>query len=108
MITNKILRYRVSKQLLCIYTAHTHAHTTYQGVVPQDRNQEPTETSKQPIRSRYLGHVTGYQPIRDQYFLTRSVPDRYITVCSQVLGRLCVCVCVSATYLRRRYENGFF
>eukprot|EP00116_Pleurobrachia_bachei_P010150 sb/3470412/ len=24
-------------------------------------------TSKQPIRTRYLGHVTGYQPIRDQY-----------------------------------------
>ena len=23
---------------------------------------------KQPIRTRYLGHVTGYQPIRDQYF----------------------------------------
>eukprot|EP00116_Pleurobrachia_bachei_P010928 sb/3471190/ len=22
---------------------------------------------KQPIRTRYLGHVTGYQPIRDQY-----------------------------------------
>eukprot|EP00116_Pleurobrachia_bachei_P013163 sb/3473425/ len=29
---------------------------------------------KQPIRTRYLGHVTGYQPIRDQYFLIRSVP----------------------------------
>eukprot|EP00116_Pleurobrachia_bachei_P013756 sb/3474018/ len=28
---------------------------------------------KQPIRSRYLGHVTGYQPIRDKYFLIRSV-----------------------------------
>eukprot|EP00116_Pleurobrachia_bachei_P013513 sb/3473775/ len=35
---------------------------------------EPTETSKQPIRTCYLGHVTGYQPIRDQYFLIRSVP----------------------------------
>eukprot|EP00116_Pleurobrachia_bachei_P005557 sb/3465819/ len=33
----------------------------------------PTETSKQPIRTRYLGHVTGYQPIRDQYFLIRSI-----------------------------------
>eukprot|EP00116_Pleurobrachia_bachei_P015671 sb/3475933/ len=30
---------------------------------------EPTEPSKQPIRTRYLGHVTGYQPMRDQYFL---------------------------------------
>eukprot|EP00116_Pleurobrachia_bachei_P009602 sb/3469864/ len=38
------------------------------------RDQEPTETSKQPIRTRYLGHVTGYQPTRGQYFLIRSVP----------------------------------
>eukprot|EP00116_Pleurobrachia_bachei_P010893 sb/3471155/ len=30
---------------------------------------EPTESSKQPIRTRYLGHVNSYQPIRDQYFL---------------------------------------
>ena len=35
--------------------------------------QEPT-SSKKPIRTRYLGQVTGYQPIRDQYFLIRSVP----------------------------------
>eukprot|EP00116_Pleurobrachia_bachei_P003645 sb/3463907/ len=34
-------------------------------------NQEPTETSKQPIRTRYLGQVTGYQPIKDQYFQIR-------------------------------------
>eukprot|EP00116_Pleurobrachia_bachei_P016712 sb/3476974/ len=26
---------------------------------------EPTDTSKQPIRTRYLGCVTGYQPIRE-------------------------------------------
>eukprot|EP00116_Pleurobrachia_bachei_P007992 sb/3468254/ len=32
------------------------------------------EKSKQPIRTRYLGQVTGYQPISDQYFLIRSVP----------------------------------
>eukprot|EP00116_Pleurobrachia_bachei_P008668 sb/3468930/ len=37
---------------------------------------EPTDTSKQPIRTRYLGHATGYQPIRDQYFLIWSVPDK--------------------------------
>eukprot|EP00116_Pleurobrachia_bachei_P016810 sb/3477072/ len=36
---------------------------------------EPTETSKQPIRTCYLDHVTGYQPIRDQYFLIQSVPS---------------------------------
>eukprot|EP00116_Pleurobrachia_bachei_P012317 sb/3472579/ len=34
---------------------------------------EPNEISKKPIRTRYLGHVTGYQPIRDQYFLIRHV-----------------------------------
>eukprot|EP00116_Pleurobrachia_bachei_P019121 sb/3479383/ len=28
------------------------------------------------IRTRYLGHVTDYQPISDQYFLIRSVPGR--------------------------------
>eukprot|EP00116_Pleurobrachia_bachei_P007584 sb/3467846/ len=33
---------------------------------------EDIETSKQPIRTPYLGHVTGYQPIRDQYFLSRQ------------------------------------
>eukprot|EP00116_Pleurobrachia_bachei_P012849 sb/3473111/ len=31
--------------------------------------QEQTDTSKQPIKTRYLGHVTGCQPIRDQYYL---------------------------------------
>eukprot|EP00116_Pleurobrachia_bachei_P006949 sb/3467211/ len=35
---------------------------------------EPTEISKQPVRTRYLGHVTGYRPVRDQYSLIRSVP----------------------------------
>eukprot|EP00116_Pleurobrachia_bachei_P019266 sb/3479528/ len=33
--------------------------------------EETTDTSKQPIRTHYLGHVTGYQPIRDQHFLIR-------------------------------------
>eukprot|EP00116_Pleurobrachia_bachei_P018233 sb/3478495/ len=42
--------------------------------VERKNDQEPTETSKQPIRTRYLGNVTGCQPIRDQYFLIRSVP----------------------------------
>ena len=30
--------------------------------------------SNRPIRTRYLSHVTGYQPIRGLYFLIRSVP----------------------------------
>eukprot|EP00116_Pleurobrachia_bachei_P011623 sb/3471885/ len=38
------------------------------------KHQEPTEMSKQPIRNHYLGHVTGCQPIRDQYILIQSVP----------------------------------
>ena len=44
---------------------HKSCHTT---------RQEPTESSKQPIRADHLGHVTGYQPIRDQYFMVGSVP----------------------------------
>ena len=35
--------------------------------------QQPTEPSKQPIRTRYLDHMPGYQPIRDHFFLIRSV-----------------------------------
>eukprot|EP00116_Pleurobrachia_bachei_P012572 sb/3472834/ len=34
-----------------------------------------TISRNRPIRTRYLGHVNGYQPIRDQYSLIRSVPD---------------------------------
>eukprot|EP00116_Pleurobrachia_bachei_P008999 sb/3469261/ len=41
---------------------------------------EPTETSKQPIRTRYLGLVTGYQPIRDQYFLMNNLQSASIVV----------------------------
>eukprot|EP00116_Pleurobrachia_bachei_P017070 sb/3477332/ len=40
-------------------------------------HQGPTYTSKQPIRTHYLGHVIGYQPIRDQYFL--HLPSRTAT-----------------------------
>nr|AFK75460.1 putative secretory peptide-50 [Pleurobrachia bachei] len=40
----------------------------------ENEGQEPTETSKQPIRTLYLGHAIGYQPIMEQYFLIRSVP----------------------------------
>eukprot|EP00116_Pleurobrachia_bachei_P007017 sb/3467279/ len=41
--------------------------------------QELTDTSKQPIRTRYSGHGTVYHPIMDQYFLIRSVPDVGLT-----------------------------
>eukprot|EP00116_Pleurobrachia_bachei_P001447 sb/3461709/ len=55
-----------------------------------DMRFKPTETSKQPIRSRYLDHVTGYQPIRDQYFLIRSVPLSTMLrcLCSRLPTRL--------------------
>ena len=33
----------------------------------RSNSQEPTDTSNRPIRNRYLGHATGYQPIRYQY-----------------------------------------
>ena len=39
---------------------------------------KPSEPAKQPIRARYLGHVTGYQPITDQQFLIRSVPACHV------------------------------
>eukprot|EP00116_Pleurobrachia_bachei_P016557 sb/3476819/ len=29
------------------------------------------DTSQQPLKTSYLGHLTGYQPIRDQCFLIR-------------------------------------
>eukprot|EP00116_Pleurobrachia_bachei_P010904 sb/3471166/ len=31
-----------------------------------------SHSRNRPIRTRYLGHVTSYQPIRDQYFLIRG------------------------------------
>ena len=36
--------------------------------------------SEQPIKTRCLDHVTGYQPIRDQYFLIRSVPSCLVSI----------------------------
>eukprot|EP00116_Pleurobrachia_bachei_P005245 sb/3465507/ len=48
--------------------------------------QEPTETSKQPIRIHYLGLMTGYQPISDQSFLIRSVPVVFpVQICMKEL-----------------------
>eukprot|EP00116_Pleurobrachia_bachei_P014175 sb/3474437/ len=57
------------------------AHTTLQYIVSYSSG---TDTNKQPISARYLGHVTGYQPIRDQYFLnvlpqcSITLPQRYL------------------------------
>ena len=64
-----------------IYTTAGLMLYNYAGWLDSNRNnQEFTKNerydsgSKQPIRTRYLGHVTGYQPIRDQYFLIQSIP----------------------------------
>ena len=32
------------------------------------------ESMKQPIRTRYLGHVPGYQPIREKNFIFPTQP----------------------------------
>ena len=40
-----------------------------------------SSSGKQPIRTRYLGHVIGYQPIGDQNSLIRPVPSDYLQLC---------------------------
>ena len=47
------------------------------GKIVRISQQQSQGQSKQPIRTPHLVHVTGYQPIRDQYFLVRSVPEYY-------------------------------
>eukprot|EP00116_Pleurobrachia_bachei_P000749 sb/3461011/ len=65
--------YPLSERWMSFHSGKFHQHNF--------TNHVPTKTSKQPIRTRYLGHVTGYYPIRDQYFLIRSVhvthPSRF-------------------------------
>ena len=38
-------------------------------LLQEGNRRQPTEPSKQPIRTRYLDHVTAYQPIKVRYFL---------------------------------------
>eukprot|EP00116_Pleurobrachia_bachei_P011259 sb/3471521/ len=64
--------------------------------------QEPTDTSKQPIRTPYLGHVTRKQPIRDQYFLIRSVPASYLNEMINTLKLACftfILICATLQFL---------
>ena len=71
-------------------------------------NQEPTEPSKQPIRAGHLGHVTGYQPLRDQYFMVRSVPASLINLRSM---KICIHIttslqcCLQSKYGNTKYSN---
>eukprot|EP00116_Pleurobrachia_bachei_P009979 sb/3470241/ len=60
-----------------IFAPRIHITNHHNDIISSPHLSEPTETSKQLIRNRYLGHVTGYQPIRDQYFLIRSVPGTH-------------------------------
>eukprot|EP00116_Pleurobrachia_bachei_P005087 sb/3465349/ len=60
-----------------LYLSHlTHALPCQDIVSLFEEEMRPqrARAGKQPIRTRYLGHMTGYQPIRDQYFLIRLVP----------------------------------
>eukprot|EP00116_Pleurobrachia_bachei_P015669 sb/3475931/ len=58
--------------------------------VCSDRVGGARQITKQPIRTRYLGHVTGYQPIWDQHFLIRSVPALLQLITFMVEGGRCV------------------
>eukprot|EP00116_Pleurobrachia_bachei_P012201 sb/3472463/ len=51
-----------------------------------------TDLPKQPIRTRYLGHVTGYQPIREQYFLIRSVPGTHVRIHISTRENICLII----------------
>eukprot|EP00116_Pleurobrachia_bachei_P018048 sb/3478310/ len=67
--------------MILLFTVHCHVQLYFSNhlvFVVVEGNKEPTETSKQPIRTLYLGHLTGYQPIRDQDFLIRSVPATHV------------------------------
>ena len=54
----------------------------------------PKLASKQPIRTHYLGHVTGNQPIRDEHFLIRSVLVTYKVLIKLLsLFHICSLIC---------------
>ena len=79
-----LTKLRSSTQINSLYGGDTHLAVRSTGCLLdiQDSvltkktgtSQELTESNKPPIRTRYLGHVTGYQPIRHQYFLVQTVP----------------------------------
>ena len=50
--------------------------------------QVPTDTSKEPLRGHYLGHVTGYQPIGGEYLLTLSVQNLYLCLPVGNIGKM--------------------
>eukprot|EP00116_Pleurobrachia_bachei_P005480 sb/3465742/ len=80
--------YRVNAELMQISECRANAERMQMNdvhrIVSTERlsstvDRELTDTCKQPIRTHYLGHVTGYQPIRDQY------PARIISICVGII-----------------------
>eukprot|EP00116_Pleurobrachia_bachei_P014534 sb/3474796/ len=47
------------------------------GILSPQKQVRITNMRNRSNKTRYLGHVTGYQPVEDQYFMIRSVPDAY-------------------------------
>eukprot|EP00116_Pleurobrachia_bachei_P013082 sb/3473344/ len=47
---------------------------------------ELTDKSKQPIRTRYLGHVTVFQPMRDQHFGRFQYLQHFALICVSQLA----------------------
>eukprot|EP00116_Pleurobrachia_bachei_P013985 sb/3474247/ len=70
-----------SSTKFCLKTRHA---TLTLKRYPQNR------MSKQPIRTRYLGHVTGYQPIRDQCWGEKkrvsSMGDKRVSSSGSITG----------------------
>eukprot|EP00116_Pleurobrachia_bachei_P016362 sb/3476624/ len=71
----------LSSSKLINLTSHNNVSSKTNRAVPYIyiRNRPKQVNTKQPISTHYLGHVTSYQPIRDQYFLTRAVPHIHLS-----------------------------
>ena len=59
---------------LSISSDGTTSDSSSDTVSPPGQPEEEEGNRYRSIRTRYLGHVTGYQPFRDQYFLIQSIP----------------------------------
>eukprot|EP00116_Pleurobrachia_bachei_P011964 sb/3472226/ len=106
-------------------TVHTHNHTHTKSnqihttptklsniILSCTLSNTAQKASKQPIRTRYLGHVTGYQPIRDQYCPDSvEVPSSLIIILVTPLGvgepkEFVICISNTDTqFLGRHHER---
>eukprot|EP00116_Pleurobrachia_bachei_P005884 sb/3466146/ len=78
------------EQSIYILAARRNAANLYK-IAPKPEELEIIDRNR-PIRTLYLGHVTGYQPIRDQNFLIRSVPDTVISHYPPLQAELVACL----------------